>query len=367
MDALAGIEAIAWATLQHGGGAADDLPLLLRELVDGRPHESDEAMIGLFSLLWNEGSVYPATAAVVPFLARVASSEGRPHRSQVLDLLGRIVRASVFPEIDDPWRGREEVLAKPAAPPAELAWAFAAKAAVGAEEDRWVDLLDDPEPAVRGAAAFVLAGLDVIQPASVAAIVRHAFGETHDLARASLLLALSDLDARDATVILSTALKTGSPVVRLAAAVALGRLGYPADTEIAVDLLVAAIREPDKLDAEWQLVAGIESIGADAREALITLAPEQARLATGPLLVALPAEGCDTYQALRALLELVFPEQRRLLAAEALSPIQRAVLERVVATRRLWEDTSDRYVLQHYFQQRGLPGTRAELRFFLGA
>ncbi|MFO0748859.1 MAG: hypothetical protein U1F43_24820 [Myxococcota bacterium] len=367
MDALDGLDAVGWATLQHGSGPADDVPDLLRAIVNGPPHVSDEAFITLFAALWNEGTVYPATAHVVPFLRRIAEHPDAPRRPQVLDLLGRIVRASAFPEIDDPRRGREEVLATPGDPPPELAWALAAKRAVGAGEASWVALLDDDDPQVRGEAAFVLSGLDELSAHSVLALTVRAVAERHHSALASVLLSLSEVDAKQAPSILSTALKTGVPVVKLAAAVALGRLGYPSDVEIAVDLLVAAIREPDKLDSDWQLVAGAESIGSDAREALVTLAPEQVRLAIGPLLAALPVDGCDTYQALRALLELVFPEQGRVLGHEALSPVQRAVLERVVATATLWDDMSDRYVLQHYFQMRGLPGTRTELRWFLGS
>ncbi|MCC6620031.1 MAG: hypothetical protein IT385_02180 [Deltaproteobacteria bacterium] len=366
MNLLAGLDAIDWARLRHATGSADDLPPLLRRLVVGPDHERDEALIALYESLVDESLVFSATAPAVPFLVDIARAPWAERRPEVLDLLGRIVRASAFPEVDDPMRPRDEIRDAAETPPA-VTWALAAKAAVGRHEASWVELLDDPASAVRAGAAFVLSGLDVLDKRSVALLASHAASEHDDVARAAMLLALAEADALDAPSILAAAMKTGARLIRLASAVAIGRLGFPVELEPSVDLLVSAIREPDVYDGEWSQVAGTESVSSDAREGVVTLAPDMARLAVGPLLGALAIEGCDTYQALRAVLELTFPEQGRPVSADGIGPVQRAVLERLAMTPPVWEDTSDRHVVQRYFRARGLPGTRAELRWFLGA
>jgi len=364
-EALAGVDDVPWELLSHANGLADDVPGLLAALVDGPEHARDEALITLFDYLWNDGVVFEATAQAVPFLARIAGTPGLPRRSQVLDLLGRIVRASAFPEVDDPLHAREDRLGRTSTLPIEVEWATRAKAAVGASEPSWVALLDDPDAEVRGTAAFVLSGLDELATSSVEALARHAEREPDDSARAAMLVALSEVDGHDAPSLLASALKSTTKVVRFAAAVALGRLGFPSDTEVVVDLLVAAIRDPDRIDPEWQLVPGAESVSADARDALVTLAPGEARFAIGPLLEALPLESCDAYQALRALLELVFPEQGRVLSDDELSAMQRTTLVHIVAADPVWADAGDHYVVRRWLEARGLPGSREQLRWFV--
>jgi len=366
MNILAGLDAIDWGSLRLAAGSAEPLPALFRRLVNGPDHERDEALIALFDSLVDDTLVFSGTAPSVPFLVDIARSPAAERRPEVLDLLGRIVRASAFPEVDDPLRPRDEIRDSAEMPPA-VTWALAAKAAVGRHELAWVALLDDATPAVRAGAAFVLSGLDVLDRRSVSMLAAHAASERDDVARAAMLLALAEADSLDAPSILVAAMKNGVRVIRLAAAVAIGRIGFPVELEPSVDLLVSAIREPDTYDAEWSQVAGTVSVSSDAREAVVTLAPDMARLAVGPLLGALAMEGSDTYQALRAVLELTFPEQGRTLSSDGLGPVQRAVLERIAMTPRVWEDTSDRHVVQRYFRVRGLPGTRAELRWFLGA
>ncbi|MGP3977133.1 hypothetical protein ACTWQF_24590 [Streptomyces sp. 8N114] len=83
---LDGIDEVEWAALEHAYGSADDVPDLLRSAgsVDARVRE--EALDGLVSSLCHQGSVYSATAAAVPFVARLAL-EGPGDRLALLWLL----------------------------------------------------------------------------------------------------------------------------------------------------------------------------------------------------------------------------------------------------------------------------------------
>lgn len=81
-----GIDDIDWATLTHAYGPADDIPALLRAAGSGDAAEREAALEELVSSLCHQGSVYPATAAAVPFVARLAL-DGPGDRVRLLWLL----------------------------------------------------------------------------------------------------------------------------------------------------------------------------------------------------------------------------------------------------------------------------------------
>lgn len=83
---LEGIDDIDWAALDHAYGPADDLPALLRAAGSMDARVRDEALEELFSSLCHQGSIYSATAAAVPFVARLAL-EGPGDRLRLLWLL----------------------------------------------------------------------------------------------------------------------------------------------------------------------------------------------------------------------------------------------------------------------------------------
>lgn len=68
---LDGLGTIAWNTRTHAFGEATNVPSLLRAVADG----DDAAISELFNTIWHQGTVYDATAAAVPFLGELASSE----------------------------------------------------------------------------------------------------------------------------------------------------------------------------------------------------------------------------------------------------------------------------------------------------
>ncbi|MGW4686503.1 hypothetical protein ACWEPM_16595 [Streptomyces sp. NPDC004244] len=83
---LDGTDAIDWAALEHAYGPADDVPDLLRAAGSADPQVRDGALRELSSSLCHQGSVYSATAAAVPFVARLAL-DGPGDRLRLLWLL----------------------------------------------------------------------------------------------------------------------------------------------------------------------------------------------------------------------------------------------------------------------------------------
>ncbi|MFD9540099.1 hypothetical protein [Streptomyces sp. NPDC060022] len=69
---LEGIDDTDWAALEHAYGSADDVPGLLRAAGSVDAGVRDEALDELVSSLCHQGSIYSATAAAVPFIARLA-------------------------------------------------------------------------------------------------------------------------------------------------------------------------------------------------------------------------------------------------------------------------------------------------------
>ncbi|MEU9111740.1 hypothetical protein AB0D04_08120 [Streptomyces sp. NPDC048483] len=72
LDGIDDMDDIDWAALEHAYGPADDVPGLLRAAGSVDVRMRDAALDELFSSLCHQGTIYSATAAAVPFIARLA-------------------------------------------------------------------------------------------------------------------------------------------------------------------------------------------------------------------------------------------------------------------------------------------------------
>lgn len=79
---------IHWAALTHAYGSADDLPAILQAL---KPDPADECWGELWSRVCHQGSVYPASAAVLPHLLAAVRRWSGAARISPLHLAGAIV------------------------------------------------------------------------------------------------------------------------------------------------------------------------------------------------------------------------------------------------------------------------------------
>lgn len=71
---LEGLGHVDWAQYHHAFGSAEDVPRMLRDVMDGG-ESADRALGELYSTIWHQGTVYSATPLAVPFVAEVAASE----------------------------------------------------------------------------------------------------------------------------------------------------------------------------------------------------------------------------------------------------------------------------------------------------
>jgi hypothetical protein len=178
------LDRVPWADLTHAYGPATDVPALLRALADGTG-----SVDPLFGNVWHQGTVYPATAPVVPFLVELALA--RPeHAAALVALLGYIARGSGYHQVHHPFATRPD----PSLPEhlqREREDVGRAHAAVGAAWPALAPLLGHPDPEVRRSAitcAGSLAGVG----AEVAPDLLAARGED-PVSRARVLVALASL------------------------------------------------------------------------------------------------------------------------------------------------------------------------------
>src|SRR5262245_56031329 len=97
--------------MRHAYGAADEVPFLLRGLVESDPAIRETALDAMYGAVHHQGDVYDSTVAAIPFLVRIAGTPGLPGRPEVIALLGSIGGAKHddvdpadldLPEVDDP-------------------------------------------------------------------------------------------------------------------------------------------------------------------------------------------------------------------------------------------------------------------------
>ena len=65
---LDGLDEIDWSSLRRAYGSAADVPSQLRALLSDDRKLRDDAIGALFSKIYHQGTVYPASSAALPFL-----------------------------------------------------------------------------------------------------------------------------------------------------------------------------------------------------------------------------------------------------------------------------------------------------------
>jgi hypothetical protein len=118
-----GVDGVAWDQLTHAYGPAFDVPRDLRRLAAEDPEIRRNALWELGGSIYHQGTIYPATAAALPFLIRLTLDERTPDRKEVCGLLKEIASSASFhPEqIRRNWRFREKLLSFWEQKPSEMA------------------------------------------------------------------------------------------------------------------------------------------------------------------------------------------------------------------------------------------------------
>ncbi|MFE3021698.1 HEAT repeat domain-containing protein [Streptomyces sp. NPDC059256] len=227
---FADLDGVPWADLDHAYGQADDLPDLLRALT-GDQEQSTEALVELGASILHQGTVYGATVAAVPYLARLAAADVRT--VEMLLLLGGIAESE--DEFAAPLPG-------------------ACRAAVVEQLPLILDLLASDDVDVRRTAAWAVGRTGCVSAASALRRLWADPHERHPGVRAETLAALAQLDPEGTPPELLSALDAAEPaVLRVTAVMAAVDAGMPFSTthqSVLVSLLPAAPHIADRCDQE---------------------------------------------------------------------------------------------------------------------
>ncbi|MER7519940.1 HEAT repeat domain-containing protein [Streptomyces sp. NPDC126499] len=190
---LDGLDARPWSSLRHAYGSADDLPDLLRALAGPAQEAAGAALSELYGSVLHQGTVYAASAEVVPFLARIAAAGHRV--VDVLALLGGLAESE------------DEHGVAPGT----------VRDAVARQLPLLLPLLTDGDPEVRRTAAWAVShtrAAELVLPA----LRRCWEEETEAPVRAEVLAGISRLDRAAGAVAAATVLApSAAPELRLAA------------------------------------------------------------------------------------------------------------------------------------------------------
>ncbi|MPY32917.1 HEAT repeat domain-containing protein [Streptomyces adustus] len=261
---LAGLDTVDWAGLEHAYGCADDVPGQLRDLCAEDVEARRKALHALYGNIFHQGSRYPASAAAVPFLARMAADGSLPDRDEYLQLLAALAIGydeAHLPVGLDIGGWRRELAEFRSRDPQDIraeydAWVEAAadegerrvremrramfdyerqldaaEAELGAYEavrgqlPALFALLGDDDPTVRAATAYLLAWFPEQAAESLPRLLSVLDADSEPVVVATALVSAGLVGDAGLVERLTSFLTAAEPVVRWAAATALARLG----------------------------------------------------------------------------------------------------------------------------------------------
>jgi hypothetical protein len=199
---LEGLDTVNWVTLRHAYGNADDVPDLLRALASSDEMRRVEAINALFGNVWHQGTVYPATAAAVPFLYELLNGVDIKGKSDIAGLLASIAAGKGYLEVHavgkfaEKWRS---ILAKEGKSldeevAREEAQTLEVRRAASARLLDLVPYLRDPEPENRLAVAEALGCYPGHRATTLPALRSAAADETTEEVSEAIARSISRLD-----------------------------------------------------------------------------------------------------------------------------------------------------------------------------
>lgn len=188
-EILRAIQAVDWAPLSPGLEDPTDIPDYLSGLITRADKYRGGAWGALRELLVNEWQWSEAGAAAAPLLVEMVRLPGHPARPWALMLLADLLTSEHLVRMTDgldlAWEENRKLYAD--GPARRIL-----EAVRGAGDDL-LRGLEDPEPAVRSASAFVLAFLSELAPRAFEPVARAARAEREPWVQASLFLSLAAL------------------------------------------------------------------------------------------------------------------------------------------------------------------------------
>ncbi|MYS79128.1 hypothetical protein [Embleya scabrispora] len=190
---------VPWNRFAHTHGSGVNVPDYLNRTRSADPAAAQGALGALWSSICHQGTRCSVAPLAVPFLLRIAADPSTHPRADALTLVATVARRNCWED------GSRADLLKVADSLEDDPWHFdmggyfqnwtveAARDAIAADAHIPIALLDDPDPEIREAAAYVLAALTSRAGEISTALHDRFLAEDHGRVRASLLLAIAQL------------------------------------------------------------------------------------------------------------------------------------------------------------------------------
>ncbi len=351
------LDDVPWGDLEHAYGMADDVPALVRQLSSADPKVRGNTLDNLYSNIFHQGTRYPATPHVIPFLIELVAEPTIPDRGALLYLWGCLI-SGYFSVRDRPiWGDGEQLHNLDVAPGEKDDPYLMALHQIYRESVRGHALLgrilDDEDSSVRANAAYVLACLPTMAEQSIPLLTN--CHEKSGWVRAAHAFALGELGA--AGPLRRLLAEDDFLAVRCMAACELTRIEPSADL---IEPLLGFTAGGSIEGYDHVPGAGGKSSGDVAFA--ISLLPRDAQIRAIPAICDQldRARVFDTMPLVGTLLAAGFPERRGPITE--LNELQRSVLTRMVETAELWGVGSLFRVLEAH----GLPRERQGCAALLG-
>jgi len=342
---LESLNSIDVQELQDAHREANEVCVSINQMIANIAQMRDESIGSLCSTIWHQDSVDQCTVSAVQFLIERLQSDSVQDKDELLLLLAYVARGNSYANIEqylshefvEPDDSEEEDASSQ-----KLQWRQNAYDAVAQGIPTYLDLLEHQEPNVRTSAAYALACFKEHSCHIVSLLLSRIHREEDELAKSSKLLCLGALGESSICQQLLTEIKQeqATPLVKLAAAMALARLSRDNIPAEAIHVLIDSIVEPESTkDLYIELPWAETDVVGDACYILYTLGSRPAQLAVPILIEAL--ETTNPHSSLRvvdALLHLAFNGKlvNADLTIQTLTPEQRLVLTTIANSNCAW-------------------------------
>lgn len=356
---LDGLDDIPWGELEHAYGVASDVPELIRSLTDPDPKVRSKTMWTLYGNVFHQGTRFPATPYVVPFLIELC---GRPEISNRLELLsfwGSLITGYFSVRERPTWSDGEVVygFGEPQkldrTDPYSVALFDIYKNSLEGKELLY-SLINEEELAVRAGAAWVLACLPTIADRSKDVLRTRLGLEKSGSVRAAITFAIGELG--DVQTLEDLLIHDDFDTVQCMAACELARIAP--DPSLVGPLL----RFIENRIEGYENVPGAGGDSAGDAAFAITYLPKETRIKAVP-------EICARLETARSF--AVMPFADALLSAafeptnsqiEKLTELQRQVLISMIECQELWTVGN----LHFEFKTYGIPFDRKQCADLVG-
>lgn len=354
---------INWDQLTYAFGSASHLPDTIKDLTSNDEGIREDAIDGLYSSIWHQGTVYEATAYAVPFLVELLESPEIEDKHQIVGLLREIANGEL--SVNQYRSG-------------ELDWLKAAREAVVKHYDIYLNLTVEGDEKTRSAAIKLLTTFEEKKQRTLPHLQSCLENETTLSVKAAVIFTLplvaSAYDQKSIDLLLPYLSEEQEPVIRLFAAQTVAALAREKTPFFVQEILVDAFKEDEFLVSQYRSLSWIEDdILSKVGDSLSCTNGETAKLLIPELINVLEASSfCWRGRPLvKALMGLLFgPETlSEHIKGTELSELQRQVLSSIgkyaledirrVPTHR---DLTIETILRGY----GLPSTLKDLEAFLG-